>query len=421
VTLTDWKGDGPFHQSKFAVTSLGAAAEVTLGKMIESSKSGEQRKVPYIKAANVRDDRVAVGALGTMWASEADIRRLDVKVKDIFVIEGGATAGRASQVQEEPPTEAIFQNSVHRIRPRNGSDQRFLLYVLSCFPTSGWYEAICSTATFKHLTSEKMKALRIPLPSFDEQRTIADFLDRETARIDALIAKKRHLSRLLDERFRSQLDQIFDSLAGDLVPLGRFMLSITQGVSPQAEGRPALEHEWGLLKLSAVKFGRYVPSENKALPQRYSIDSKLVPAEGDLLVTRSNTPNYVGDACAVRVTAPRVLLCDLIYRVRIDQRILPNFAAYALLTCRARHHLGGSGRGTSQSMVKLRGEDIRAARIPYVSALEQSAVVSSIDRIRQQTDRAMSRLSLHLGLLQEGRQALITAAVTGQMDIPSAA
>jgi len=165
----------------------------------------------------------------------------------------------------------------------------------------------------------------------DAQRAIADFLDRETARIDSLIAAKRRMIELLREHYRSLLDAIFALPDVPRVPLGRFVVSFTQGRSPQAEDRTPNPGEWGVLKLSAVKVGKFEPNESKALAPAFKIDPTLAPRRGDLLVTRSNTPDYVGDACAVVDDPGLVILCDLIYRLRLDRRLLPEFAAAALL------------------------------------------------------------------------------------------
>lgn len=177
---------GPFEAAKFPLVPLGFVAEVTLGKMIQSSPEEGHREVPYIKAANVRDEEVLVDALGTMFANEDDIDRLNVSRGDIFVIEGGATAGRASPVLKNPPDDVIFQNSVHRIRAGEDADQDFLLFVLQCVPASGWYDALCNAATFKHLTSEKMASLLIPLPDLDSQRAIAGYLTSEVHHVQSL-------------------------------------------------------------------------------------------------------------------------------------------------------------------------------------------------------------------------------------------
>ncbi|MGH3086330.1 MAG: hypothetical protein ACRDSJ_03295 [Rubrobacteraceae bacterium] len=254
-------------------------------------------------------------------------------------------------------------------------------------------------------------------PSLDEQRAIADFLDGETARIDALIEKKRRLVGLMEARFRLTIDHVIDDLSSSEAALGRFILGIGQGASPQADAYPAENDEWGVLKLSAVKFGRYDPRENKALTKTPD-DPVMTPSVGDLLITRSNAPGYVGDVAAVAEPSPRRMLPDLIYRVRLDgARVSAKFAAYALLTSRSRHEISSLARGSSQSMVKLRGEDIRSLPIPVVTPAVQERVVKFLDSQRERTSEILVKLNRQITLLAEHRQALITAAVTGRVGV----
>jgi len=172
-----------------------------------------------------------------------------------------------------------------------------------------------------------------------------------------------------------------------------------------------------VLKLSAVKLGRYDPRENKVLAKQPE-DLPMVPQAGDLLVTRSNTPAYVGDVAAVTHTAVRRMLPDLIYRLRLDSgRVCTEFVAYALLTSLSRHRISALARGSSQSMVKLRGEDIRSLPVPVVTPSVQERTVASLERRRQQKSEIVSKLDQQIELLAEHRQALITAAVTGQIEV----
>jgi type I restriction enzyme S subunit len=275
--------------------------------------------------------------------------------------------------------------------------------------------------TFLELTTDALGSVRVPNPPLPAQRVVSDYLDVETARIDAFIAKKRHMIDLQEERYRTAIDVTMSGPNWPLVPLGRFVTRISQGASPQAANRPAEPGEWGVLKLSAVKYGRFVPGENKALAPDAAVDWGLVPKVGDLLLTRSNTPAYVGDAAAVTHTPGRVLLCDLIYRLTLDHRLQTEFAAAALLTTRARHHLSSRARGTSQSMVKLRGDDVKATRVPFPPLAEQARAVEVLDRKRILLDETRAVLERQIDLLVEHRRTLITAAVTGELDIPGVA
>lgn len=225
---------------------------------------------------------------------------------------------------------------------------------------------------------------------------------------------------LLEERFSTWRDRYLDTLPALTVPLGRFVASIGQGVSPEAEDRIAGPGEWAVLKLSAVKSGRYLPLEQKALPPTFAPRPDLVPRAGDLLVTRSNTPLLVGDVCAVTVPEQHVMLSDLIYVLRLRTGLDPQYAAQALLTRRSRLQLASTARGTSQSMVKLRSEDVRATVIRVPDIDDQQHLVAEITQERQRVDRLIEVLRKQTALLQERRQALIAAAVTGQLDIPGA-
>lgn len=302
------------------------------------------------------------------------------------------------------------------LRPSAGVSSRWLAYLMSSRPVVDWAVATSDGTKMPRTSWEALGEFRVSLPGEATQEAIGARLDRETAQLAALITAKRRIIELLEERYRTSLDEVFAPYEGRVAPLGRFVISIAQGASPEAENRPAENGEWGVLKLSAVKNGRFISSENKALPGNPTPDG-LAPAVGDLLVTRSNTPAYVGDACAVTVEPGRVMLPDLIYRLRLDARLNPEYAAAALLRTRGRFHLSATARGTSQSMVKLRGEDVKAAPIPVLDPPTQASLIARLNVARVKNDGVIEALARQIGLLAERRQAVITAAVIGQPEI----
>lgn len=375
-------------------------------------------EVRYIRAGHLGSVPVPED-LPRMWASPSELDRYSVVEGDLLVGEGG-DVGRTA-FAPALPDQCLIQNSVHRLRARPGHDLRYIRYCLDSVHSGEWFDVLCNRSTFGHLTREKLVGLPIPSVPLEQQQMVADYLDAETAHIDALIGRKQSLSAASEERYRAYLDHVVSDLPGPRVPLGRFVTAITQGVSPRADSVPARAEEWGLLKLSAVKFGAFHPDENKRLPIDFSFEPGLVPRVGDLLVTRANTPAYVGDACAVTADPGQVVLCDLIYRLRLERALDPEFAAVALLAGAGRAHLASAARGTSQSMVKLRGEDIKATRIPAVSHRVQMKVLDRLGRARVVRERFTSKLQAQILLLIERRQALVTAAVTGELEIPGVA
>lgn len=264
---------------------------------------------------------------------------------------------------------------------------------------------------------EELRALPILDPPLETQRRIADYLDDETSRIDGLIAAKQRMIHLAGLRMTADLNSSLECAGDRRAPLRRFVTSLTQGTSGQAGSTPAGPEDWGILKLSAVKSGRFHEAENKVVGPSFPIDPELRPVVGDLLVTRSNTPDYVGDTCAVRTETGQVLLPDLIYRIRLDERLNVAFASMALRTTSARLQLSSTARGTSQSMVKLRGEDILNVLVPVPSAADQQSIVASHDLVIAEVEALTGTLSHQISLLKERRQALITAAVTGGIEV----
>ncbi|MGO4631917.1 restriction endonuclease subunit S [Streptomyces sp. 2RAF24] len=304
-------------------------------------------------------------------------------------------------------------------------DSRFAYYWLGSVAFYHYiYTALVVGATNQiELNRDRLGDAPVPLPPLEEQRRIADFLDTQTTRIDRLAVLRDSLKDRLDERDRALRDGLVNRLAEKAgeAPLRRFTTRIEQGASPQCDAVPREnDGEWGVLKLSAVKRGRFDPAENKRLPADVDPAVAYQVRPGDLLVTRANTPGLVGDAAVVVGEQRKLLLPDLIYRVGLMPEMNAHFVAQVALSGRVRSLIEAVARGSSQSMVKLRGEDIKAWPVPLASSAQQTALVEQLRCGMEATGSLRSVIARQAALLAERRQALITAAVTGQFDVSTA-
>ncbi|NYE50379.1 type I restriction enzyme S subunit [Spinactinospora alkalitolerans] len=306
----------------------------------------------------------------------------------------------------------------------NRWDPRFAFYYLSSDLFYSYiYSALVIGATNQiELSGDRLASAPVILPPLDKQRHIAGFLDAELTRIDQVSSLFKESDWLAQERKQALRASTLEQLAQDHgeVPLRRFVTKIEQGESPQCESSRAGDSEWGVLKLSSIKDGTFSSDENKRLPEGIRPEPRFAVRTGDLLVTRANTPELVGDTAVVTDAYHRRLLPDLIYRVGLTDALLPEFAAITLRGPRVRGLIQAVARGSSQSMVKLRGEDIRAWPIPRAPVDVQRLVVSSLEEKFTQLAELRAKVSHQLSLLAERRQALITAAVTGQLDVTTA-
>lgn len=190
----------PMVNPRYPLRRLHYAYEVTLGKMLDAGKweSSAPGTVPYLRAANVQSSGLQLDDLKEMPFSDQEMERLDLRAGDVLVVEGGSVGVSYRLAQDMPGIG--FQKTLNRVRGRAGQPTEYLWYVFQHLRATGVFDLIASGSTFAHLTSEKLRSIKVPAPSPTEQREIAKYLDHETAMIDALIAKVQRHIELAKER-----------------------------------------------------------------------------------------------------------------------------------------------------------------------------------------------------------------------------
>lgn len=316
----------------------------------------------------------------------------------------------------------VFSTGFSVLAADSSVDSRYLSY--SCLSDEFIDEVVARSVgvSYPAVNANDVGNIPIRVPNLTEQRRIAEFLDVEAGRIDYVLRVRLRQLGLLEERTRVVVDHEIDRLVSKwgLVPFRRIIRKIEQGSSPQCEAVPAGVGEWGVLKLSSIKHGKFHPSENKKLPEDVEADVRFRLSSGDLLVTRANTPNLVGDAAVVKEGSDNILLSDLVYRVVLGEGVDSNYLCAVIRGSRVRGLIQAAARGSSQSMVKLRGEDIRSWGIPAANDQEQMDFVKRVKVWQDEVDTIRLKIERQVTLLKERKQALITAAVTGQIDVTTA-
>jgi type I restriction enzyme S subunit len=159
--------------------------------------------VKYLRAANVNDGKLNLRDVQEMNFSPSEQKLFSLQPGDVLVTEGSGSlsaVGASAVWQGEVPGTVCFQNTLLRLRPRHGIiDGRFLAWWARAAYASGQFAAIAGGANIHHLGAERIRALPLALPSLENQRRIADFLEVETAKLKALSAAKQHQIRVINE------------------------------------------------------------------------------------------------------------------------------------------------------------------------------------------------------------------------------
>ena len=279
----------------------------------------------------------------------------------------------------------------------------------------------------------------LAVPTRDEQSLIASFLDRETSKIDSLVGEQRRLIELLKEKRQAVISHAVTKGLNPNAPLKpsgiewlgdvpehwkimrvkHLTRSIEQGWSPQCEGFPVEdESEWGVLKVGCVNSGAFNSQENKVLPADLEPIPSLAISTGDLLISRANTRELVGRAAVAVEDYPNLMLCDKLYRLRLKpDKAYSSFLSLYLGSTEARGPIELGATGASASMVNIGQSTILELEIAVPPIDEQLAIEYAIERETQKLDALTSEAERGIELLQERRTALISAAVTGKIDV----
>ena len=301
------------------------------------------------------------------------------------------------------------------------ADSRFVHHLLRSSPLIAEYSSRSKGIRPSQwdLPWDEFASIKVHLPTLDEQRRLASYIDTETASIDAFISKRRRLAELLDERSQALHDEWYERLSSafGLVPIRRLIHYVEQGWSPVCDSEPASRGEWGVIRTSAVSSGRFKVEKNKRLPSTVERDRRWLLHDGDLLVTRgSGTRSKVGRACVASVGSRILTLSDLVYRVRLIQA-QPEFVSASLQSSPVRAHIERSIRTDAGLTLKIRRDDLADVRIPAVPVGHHVSETTNLTRCLQPLRDTSLKIEKQLALLAERRQALITAAVTGKIQV----
>lgn len=390
------------------------------------------------------DREKAVVSLG----DNPTVRAIPVSARNRRVLERGDLLMEKSGGGDQQPVgnvvlfdderQAVCSNFVARLPVAASSDSRYLAYVFrAMYSEARNVPHIKQTSGIQNIDSESYLNELAWLPERNLQHRIANFLDEKTARIDALIAEKERLLESVAEYTQAKLSQLMvQGITGaslvatgnSFVPLvpshwkvtsfKRALRGMNQGWSPQCDNRPAEANEWGVLKVGCVNGHTFNATENKALPQELSPDLACVIRAGDVLVSRANTRELVGMAALVDADYPNLLLCDKLYRLELKADwILPEYAVLLLRAEGSRRQIELGASGASSSMQNISQDVLRELVVSFPPVEEQREIVKSANEVKLACAELKSHVEQHISRLREYRSSLISAAVTGQLDV----
>ena len=166
--------------------------------MLDTKRISGESLGSYVRNVDVQWDSVNTDDLPQMDFTEQERERYRLQPEDLLVCEGGEV-GRTA-IWQDNAEECFYQKAIHRVKPRSQGDvPRFFYYLMYSMAGRGIFLAGANPNTIPHLTAVQLRHYRFPFPPEFEQKAIATYLDRETAKLDSLVAKVREAIERLKE------------------------------------------------------------------------------------------------------------------------------------------------------------------------------------------------------------------------------
>lgn len=387
-----------------------------------------------------RDRFVVIENPPTIRAIESGQRRNRLLQKNDLLIEksGGGEkqlVGCVVQFTENYP--AVCSNFVARLPVANGYDARYLTYLhASIYAAKLNYPSIKQTTGIQNLDSAEYQNIFVAYPSMGEQQTIARFLDAKTAQIDELINKKRQLIDKLKEKRQALIAR-----------------TVTRGLPPEAARAAGLEPNpemkdsgvewlgempahWGIEKFSRevhIAEGQVDPEVEPFSSMYLIAPNHIEPGTGRLLALETAAEQFaesgkylcpsesviyskIRPALRKVVIAPENCLCSAdMYPLTCKKKLLNPYLYWVLLSDQFSDW--SVLEADRVAMPKINRDTLNELRLPIPPKNEQNKIVEYLATETAKVDHMLEKANSVISGITEYRQALITSAVTGKIDV----
>jgi len=383
--------------------------------------------IPFISAEAIKNDKIDFSKKRG-FISAVDHARFSKKYKpqkgDVYIVKSGATTGNVAYVATVDEEFNIW-SPLAVIRPHKR--KAITPYVFFLMKSLYFFQSIeisWSYGTQQNIGMNVIENLSIALPPLSEQLAIADFLDHETTRIDQLIAKKEQQIELLQEKRTALISH-----------------AVTKGLNPKAKMKDSgiewlgeIPEHWDVFR-SKVVFAEINDRSDTGAEELLSVshitgvtprsekEVNMFMAESMAGYKKCKRNDLVVNTMWAWMGAMGIAFHDGIvspsyntYRFR-SSAIEPRYYDFLFRTRQFISEVICCSKGVWQSRLRLYPEEFFGIRVPCPPSDEQRKIVIYIDQQTGYIEEMRRKIEKSIGMLREYRTVLISAAVTGKIDV----
>ncbi|MFN9318772.1 MAG: restriction endonuclease subunit S [Microcystis sp.] len=392
----------------------------------ESASDYINEGVRFLRTTDI-DDSGNVVEEGAVYIDKVKVRDYLLEEGDLLLSRSG-TIGR-SFLYHSRYGDCAYAGYLVRFIPGDDLFPKFAFYFTKTIQFLEWLNTSAITSTIGNVNGQKYANMFLSCPPLPEQQKIAEFLDQETSKIDKLITKKERLIELLKEKRTALISHAVTKGLNPDVPmkdsgvewLGEIpehwkvlllkrIANIRYGL-----GQPPPEILYGtpLIRATNVKSGRIFQKDMIYIdPKQVPESRNAVLAAGEIIVVRSGA--YTGDSALIpEEYHGSIAGYDMVTTVKEGSN---QFIAWQLLSSEVRY-IQFAFHQLRAAQPHLNAEELRGTIITFPPLPEQQKIAQFLDRETSKIDNLITKTRTSIDHLKEYRTALISAAVTGKIDV----
>ncbi len=265
------------------------------------------------------------------------------------------------------------------------------------------------------ISGSKIYAYDVLLPPKDIQQLIVSKIEELFSELDKGIENLR----IALQQLKTYRQAVLNSLVSGekLQTIENIIEKLDQGWSPKCENESSkVNNEWAVIKTSAVQKGKFLEFENKILPKELKPRTQHELRVGDILITRAGPRVRVGICCMIKKTRPRLINCDKVYRIKVNEnKITPEYFEFILNTPKYQDQIEKMKSGISDSGLNLTQRVFLQIEIPTPSIEEQKRKVQLIESRLSVADKMEEGIIQGLQQAEALRQSILKKAFEGML------
>ena len=402
----------------WTMSTVGQVGEVSLGRQRAPRYHHGEGMRPYLRVANVFEDRIDTTDVMQMTFSDDEFERYRLQPGDVLLNEGQSPhlLGRPAIYRGQPP-DVAFTNSLIRFRALSVVTPQWALAVFRHYMRSRRFMRESRiTTNIAHLSATRFSTVEFPVPPVTEQKRIIAAIEEHFSRLDAGVAAleraRQNLKRMRAAALQGAVIDALGCTDQRMTPLADLLSA------PLANGKSVPDgpdNGFPVLRLTAVRDGWIDVACSKKGAWTAGEAKPYMIRKGDYLVVRGNgSKHLVGRGATVGVDS-EVAYPDTLIRLRFDETaVVSKYVALMWNSRTVRNQIEDAAR-TTAGIYKINQKDLGRVTFPVPPIEDQVRIHASADSALYEVGVLEAQLNAQMQRSYALRSSILAAAFSGRM------